>query len=100
MATKPVEENKTAEKPQGVSRRELIAKAGIGVAGVAVGGVVVSAIPRAAAPSPPVPKTWIGRNLASCTGCRLCQIACSLTKENRIWPGAARISVRQWWPGV
>jgi Fe-S-cluster-containing hydrogenase component 2 len=100
MATKPLDENNTAEKSQGVSRRELIAKAGVGVAGVVVGGAVASAIPRSAAPSPPTPTTWIGRNLASCTGCRLCQIACSLKKENRIWPGVSRISVRQWYPGV
>ena len=100
MANKPVEEKKTEGNPQGVSRRELFVKAGVGVAGVVVGGAVVGVIPRRKAPSPPVPATWIGRNIASCTGCRLCEVACSLIKEQKIQPGISRISVRQYYPGV
>ena len=65
-----------------------------------VGGAVVRVMPRRKAPSPPVPVTWIGRNIASCTGCRLCEVACSLTKEQKIQPGISRISVRQYYPGV
>jgi len=100
MANKPVEEKKAEGNPQGVSRRELFVKAGVGVAGVVVGGAVVGVIPRRKAPSPPVPVTWIGRNIASCTGCRLCEVACSLIKEQKIQPGISRISVRQYYPGV
>jgi len=100
MANKPVEEKKAVENPQGVSRRELFVKAGIGVAGAVVGGAVIGVVPRRKRPSPPVPTTWIGRNIASCTGCRLCEVACSLTKEQKIQPGISRISVRQYYPGV
>ena len=100
MANMPVEQKKTDVTPQGVSRRELFAKAGVGVAGVVVGGAVVGVIPRRAPASPPVPDSWIGRNIASCTGCRLCEVACSLIKEQKIQPGISRISVRQYYPGV
>jgi len=100
MAEKPVAEKKPEGKPQGVSRRELFVKGGIGVAGVVVGGAVAGVIPRSAPPSPPVPETWIGRNIAACTGCRLCEIACSLIKEQKIQPGISRINVHQYYPGV
>jgi Fe-S-cluster-containing hydrogenase component 2 len=65
-----------------------------------VGGAVVGVLPRRAPISPPVPDSWIGRNIASCTGCRLCEIACSLIKEQKIQPGISRILVRQYYPGV
>ena len=68
MANKPLDEKKTDEKPQGVSRRELFVKAGVGVAGAVVGGAVVGVMPRRAPPSPPVPETWIGRNIAALHG--------------------------------
>ena len=100
MADKPVAEKKPEGKPQGVSRRELFVKGGIGVAGVVVGGAVAAVIPRRAAPSPPVPETGIGRNISACTGCRLCEIACSLIKEQKIQPGISRINVHQYYPGV
>ncbi len=54
MANKPLEETKrTDERPQGVSRRELFARAGVGVAGAVVCGAVVAVIRRSAPPSPP-----------------------------------------------
>ena len=48
MANKPLDDGKTGE---GVSRREMFKKAGVGVAGVVVGGAVVGVMPRRAAPS-------------------------------------------------
>ncbi|KJS88275.1 MAG: hypothetical protein JM58_01580 [Peptococcaceae bacterium BICA1-8] len=30
-----------------------------------------------------------------CTGCRACQMACAINKENQLWPEAARINVKQ-----
>ena len=99
MANKP-DEKKAGATPEGVSRRELFVKAGVGVAGAVVGGAVVGVLPRRAPASPPVPENWIGRNIADCTGCRLCEIACSLVKEQTIQPGISRISVRQYYPGV
>ena len=43
---------------------------------------------------------WIARDLAKCSGCRKCEIACSLFHENRIWPEASRIRVFMLVPGV
>jgi len=43
---------------------------------------------------------WIARELSKCSGCRKCEIACSLFHENRIWPEASRIRVFMLIPGV
>ncbi len=97
-----VEEKKTEGKPQGVSRREFLVGAGVGVAGLVVGGAVGYVAPKPQAPSTPLPELWIGRNIAtqSCMGCRLCQTACSQIKEQKIQPAIARVQVPQYYPGV
>ena len=43
---------------------------------------------------------WIARELAKCSGCRKCEIACSLFHEKRIWPEASRIRVFMLIPGI
>lgn len=43
---------------------------------------------------------WIARDLIKCSGCRKCEIACSLYHENRIWPEASRIRVFMPVPGA
>jgi Fe-S-cluster-containing hydrogenase component 2 len=43
---------------------------------------------------------WIARELSKCSGCRKCEIACSLFHENRIWPDASRIRVFMLVPGL
>lgn len=43
---------------------------------------------------------WIARDYLRCSGCRLCEIACSLSHEGRIWPEASRIRVFMLIPGV
>lgn len=43
---------------------------------------------------------WIARELARCSGCRKCEIACSLFHEKRIWPEASRIRVFMLVPGA
>ena len=43
---------------------------------------------------------WIARELSECSGCRKCEIACSLFHENRIWPEASRIRVFMLVPGA
>lgn len=43
---------------------------------------------------------WIARDLSKCSGCRKCEIACSLFHENRIWPEASRIRIFMLVPGV
>jgi carbon-monoxide dehydrogenase iron sulfur subunit len=43
---------------------------------------------------------WIARELSKCSGCRKCEIACSLAHENRIWPEASRIRVFMLVPGL
>jgi Fe-S-cluster-containing hydrogenase component 2 len=101
MADKPKEEKKTEEKPQAISRRELLVGAGTGVAGLVIGGAVgYGVIPKPEVPSLALPETWIGRNIASCTGCRFCQVACSQIKEKKFQPGIARVTVQMYYPGV
>ena len=43
---------------------------------------------------------WIVRDYLKCSGCRLCEIACSLHHEDWIWPEASRIRVFMPFPGV
>ncbi len=43
---------------------------------------------------------WIARELAKCSSCRRCEIACSLFHEKRIWPEASRIRVFMLVPGA
>ncbi len=50
--------------------------------------------------SMPKPKVWIARDYARCSGCRLCEVACALHHEGRIWPEASRVRVFMLVPGV
>ena len=43
---------------------------------------------------------WIERSYELCSGCRRCEIACSLYHEGKIWPEASRIRVFMFVPGV
>jgi Fe-S-cluster-containing hydrogenase component 2 len=43
---------------------------------------------------------WIARELSKCSGCRRCEIACSLHHEKRIWPEASRVRVFMLVPGA
>jgi len=43
---------------------------------------------------------WIFKDQIKCTGCRRCEIACSLHHEGWIWPEASRIRVFMLFPGV
>ncbi|MCX8183526.1 MAG: 4Fe-4S dicluster domain-containing protein [Crenarchaeota archaeon] len=45
-------------------------------------------------------RVWIRRNYEDCSGCRRCEIACSIHHEGRIWPEASRIRVFMLIPGV
>jgi len=49
---------------------------------------------------PPKEPIWIVRDYLKCSGCRKCEIACSLYHENRIWPEASRIRVFMLVPGA
>jgi len=42
----------------------------------------------------------IKRNYKKCSGCRRCEIACSLYHEGKIWPESSRIRVFMFVPGV
>lgn len=48
----------------------------------------------------PVAKPWVLRDYIRCSGCRLCEVACSLKHEGRIWPEASRVRVFMLVPGV
>lgn len=43
---------------------------------------------------------WIARDYSRCSGCRRCEVVCSLHHEGRIWPEASRIRVFMLVPGV
>ncbi|MGQ9595778.1 MAG: 4Fe-4S dicluster domain-containing protein [Thermoproteota archaeon] len=45
-------------------------------------------------------RIWIKRNYENCSGCRRCEIACSVHHEGTIWPEASRIRVFMLIPGV
>jgi Fe-S-cluster-containing hydrogenase component 2 len=45
-------------------------------------------------------QVWIKRNYEKCSGCRRCEIACSLHHEGKIWPEASRIRIFMFVPGV
>ncbi|MGA2240343.1 MAG: 4Fe-4S dicluster domain-containing protein, partial [Candidatus Bathyarchaeia archaeon] len=36
---------------------------------------------------------WVARDYANCSGCRRCEVVCSLKHEGRIWPEASRVRV-------
>ncbi|MFH7860250.1 MAG: 4Fe-4S dicluster domain-containing protein [Candidatus Aenigmatarchaeota archaeon] len=43
---------------------------------------------------------WIARDYSKCSGCRRCEIACSLKHEGEIWPEASRIRIFMLIPGI
>ncbi|MFQ6094675.1 MAG: 4Fe-4S dicluster domain-containing protein [Candidatus Bathyarchaeia archaeon] len=43
---------------------------------------------------------WIARDYAKCSGCRRCEIVCSLHHERKIWPEASRVRVFMLVPGL
>ncbi|MBS7625201.1 4Fe-4S dicluster domain-containing protein [Candidatus Bathyarchaeota archaeon] len=43
---------------------------------------------------------WIYRDYLRCSGCRRCEIVCSLKHEGKIWPEASRIRVFMLIPGI
>ncbi|MDH5687221.1 MAG: 4Fe-4S dicluster domain-containing protein [Candidatus Bathyarchaeota archaeon] len=46
------------------------------------------------------PIIWIDRDYLKCSGCRMCEVVCSLRHENRIWPEASMIRIFMFVPGV
>ncbi len=45
-------------------------------------------------------QVWMLVDYSLCTGCRLCEIACSLKHEGLVWPAASRIAVYEHYPGA
>jgi carbon-monoxide dehydrogenase iron sulfur subunit len=43
---------------------------------------------------------WINRDYELCSGCRRCEVACSLFHEKQIWPEASRVRVFMLIPGI
>ena len=46
------------------------------------------------------PKIWVFRDYVKCSGCKLCEVVCSIKHEGRIWPEASRVRVFMLTPGV
>ncbi len=94
---------KGIEEERGQTRRAFVLGAGAAAAGLVVGGVVGGKLAGTGSidmASVPYPSLWIGRNPEACTGCKLCEIACSQIKESKVWPAASRIQVHQYPPCV
>jgi Fe-S-cluster-containing hydrogenase component 2 len=87
-----------------VTRRVFLVGTGTAAAGLVVGGVIGYGVApeevQVGSPEAPFPSLWIGRNPEACTGCKLCEIACSKEKEGKVWPAASRIRVCQYPPCV
>src|SRR5690554_2439810 len=111
-----------------LSRRDALILGGGSLAGLLLGGcaqappveapaadpATLPAAPEAEAAAPaaaPVvqeiahlnttPVNYIGRNLTSCEGCRLCEMACSqFHEDDKIWPAASRVRVHEYYPGL
>ena len=49
---------------------------------------------------PPPNILWIDRQYDNCSGCRMCEIVCSLHHEGQIWPEASRVRVFMLIPGI
>jgi len=47
-----------------------------------------------------VTKIWVARDYINCSGCRRCEVACSIRHEGKIWPEASRIRVFMVVPGA
>ena len=45
-------------------------------------------------------QVWIKREYEKCSGCRRCEIICSLHHEGKIWPEASRVRIFMLVPGV
>jgi len=43
---------------------------------------------------------WIARDYAACSGCKRCELACSIKFEGWMWPEASRVRVFMPFPGV
>ncbi|MCX8170414.1 MAG: 4Fe-4S dicluster domain-containing protein [Candidatus Bathyarchaeota archaeon] len=43
---------------------------------------------------------WIYRDYQRCSGCRRCEVACSVKHEGKIWPEASRVRVFMLVPGI
>jgi Fe-S-cluster-containing dehydrogenase component len=43
---------------------------------------------------------WIARDFSRCSGCRRCEIACSIHHEKKIWPDASRVRIYMLVPGA
>lgn len=42
---------------------------------------------------------WIARDYSSCSGCKRCELACSIKHEGWMWPEASRIRIFMPFPG-
>ena len=43
---------------------------------------------------------WIARDPSACSGCRRCELACSMRHEGWMWPEASRVRVFMPFPGL
>ncbi len=114
---------KVQDPPEGVTRRDFLKLTAATVIGVAVGaGIGYAAKPSVkeiitetmtktttetvtetvtVTQKPQLPeKVWLFIDPDKCSGCRRCEIACSIHHEGKIWPEASRIRVFMFGPGL
>jgi Fe-S-cluster-containing hydrogenase component 2 len=102
------EEQQEEQEKKAFTRRAFLIGAGAAGGGLVAGGVIGGVIghqffPRIERPGfPPdvMPAAWLGRDLPDCTGCKLCEVACSLHHTGQVWPWRSRIRVYQYPPMI
>lgn len=88
-------------KPQAEAATEAPTEAAVEAATEAPAAATAAPAAAAEAVVNTVPVAYVGRNFESCSGCRLCEVACSQFHEDgKIWPAAARIRVHEYYPGL
>jgi Fe-S-cluster-containing hydrogenase component 2 len=100
----PNEEKQEEQEKREFTRRAFLVGAGATASAGLIGGIIGHEIfPRTVRlgfPPDVMPTAWIGRDLTQCTGCKLCEVACSVEKTGQVWPWASRIRVYQYPPMI
>jgi Fe-S-cluster-containing dehydrogenase component len=85
----------TAGGPESTSRRDFIKAAGIGTTGLAVFSLIGGAGKVSAQGTVYMPnaKMMVVHDANRCVGCRRCEVACTLSHDNKIQPSISRVKL-------
>ena len=84
--------------PKGTTRRQFLKTAGVGGASLALFSAAGTSAVQSAAPAWVADaKTMVVQDASRCIGCRRCEIACSLSHDDKIQLSTARVKVSRYW---